>query len=78
MKFSHDKLIGLMAEKRISHKRIAKELGIAPSTFSLKINGITLFTQEEIQIMAEYLNVLDYKLYFFTPKVEKTKPKIAT
>lgn len=75
MKFSHNKLKGLIREKRISQVEMARELKIAPSTFSLKINGIAFFTQEEIQKMAIILDIQDYKKYFFTQEVEKTKQK---
>ena len=43
MQFKLDKLKGKIKEEGFSQKEIAKYLNIAPSTFSLKINGIVFF-----------------------------------
>lgn len=71
MQFKLDKLKGKIKEEGFSQKEIAEYLNIAPSTFSLKINGIVFFGADEIEKIAELLKIPgeQYKNYFFTLKV---------
>lgn len=68
MQFEHSKLKGRIREKGFTQEDIARQINIAPSTFSTKINGIVFFNQDEIEQMAEFLQVPneEYKEYFFT------------
>ena len=71
MQFEHSKLKGIIKERGFTQEDVARHINIAPSTFSLKINGTVFFNQDEIQHMAEFLKIPDvhYKAYFFTVKV---------
>ena len=71
MQFEHNKLKGRIKEKGFTQEDVSKHLDIAPSTFSVKINGNVFFNQEEIEKLASLLKIPDeqYKEYFFTLKV---------
>lgn len=71
MQFEHSKLKGKIKERGLTQEDVAKHINIAPSTFSIKINGIAFFNQEEIQQIADLLKIPDnrYKEYFFTLNV---------
>lgn len=68
MKFDFSKLKGLIREKGLTQEKIAEKINIANSTFNLKINGNTFFTQEEIYKISNFLEIPKEKLYeyFFT------------
>ena len=63
-----DELIGLMAKHRISRKEMAKKLGIAPKTFSLKLKK-GHFGSDEIETMIEELDIEDPMSIFFAKRV---------
>lgn len=71
MKFNLNKLKGIIKEKDMTQKDIAKSIGLSESTFNLKINGNTYFTQSEIYAISNLLEIPNelYKDYFFTLKV---------
>lgn len=71
MQFKHDKLKGLIREKGYTQEEVARHIGIAPSTLSIKLNESVFFGQDEIQKIADLLKIPDsqYKQYFFTIKV---------
>lgn len=71
MQFEHSKLKGKIKEKGLTQEEVAKHINIAPSTFSTKINGMVFFNQDEIQQIADFLQLPNekYKEYFFTHKV---------
>lgn len=71
MQFEHSKLKGRIKEKGFTQEDVAKHINIAPSTFSTKINGAVFFNQDEIELIANFLEVPNerYKEYFFTQKV---------
>lgn len=75
MIFDSSKLKGLIREKGLTQEVVAKEIGIAYSTFNLKLNGNVFFTQEEILNLVIVLEIPKAEIYeyFFTIKVEKTK-----
>lgn len=57
---------------------MAEALGIAPNTFSLKINGISEFTCSEIGIMCKVLGIKpnDIVEYFF-PSMFRDETKVS-
>ena len=71
MKFDFFKLKGLIREKRLTQEEVAKEIGVAYSTFNLKINGNAYFSQDEIYKTANFLEIPKDKIYdyFFTLEV---------
>lgn len=71
MEFDYSKLKGLMAEKGISQKKLAKAVGISSVSLNQKLNGITYFDAEDIVKIADYLEIEDYDCYFFTQRVWK-------
>lgn len=73
--FNHDKLAGLIKEKRTTQKALAKLIGISDNSFSSKMNNKSEFSTIEI---AKICNALDIDnsaigLYFFSWKVWKVK-----
>lgn len=75
MIFDYSKLKGRIREKFITQEAFAKKLGMSRSTFSLKINDVSEFSQREMLRALKLLGV-NVKLideYFFTPKVKKTE-----
>ena len=77
MIFDSSKIKGLIREKGLTQETVAKTIGIACSTFNLKLNGNVFFTQEEIFNLSNVLEISKTEIYeyFFTTKVEKTKQK---
>lgn len=71
MKFDFYKLKGLIREKRLTQEEVAREIGIAYSTFNLKINANAYFSQDEIYKIANLLEIPKDKIYdyFFTLEV---------
>lgn len=63
-----DKIRGLMAEKNITGKFLAKAMGITPNTFSAKMKS-GVFNSDEMQIIVEVLSIEDPMPIFFAPKV---------
>lgn len=59
MQFQHSKLKGKIKEEGFTQEDIAKRINISPSTFSIKINGVAYFNQDEIQQIASILNLSD-------------------
>lgn len=71
MKFDFFKLKGLIREKRLTQEDVAKKIGIAYSTFNLKINAKAYFSQDEIYKISNLLEIPKDKIYdyFFTLNV---------
>lgn len=71
LRFCSDKLKGRMREKRYTQANGANDLNIAKSTFNLKLNSNSYFTQKEILILAKKLEIKvdEISEYFFTLKV---------
>jgi transcriptional regulator with XRE-family HTH domain len=69
--FDYSKLRGRVKEKGYSQSQVADMIGIAPATYSQKINNKSVFTQDEISriIKAVDIPMSDIGSYFFTPKV---------
>ena len=70
-KFDYSKLLGKIKEKGYTLNDFAKCIGIAASTFSLRLSGDGFFRQPEIIKICDVLGI-NYKeipLYFFILKV---------
>ncbi len=63
-----DKLRGIIAERGVSQKDVAKEIGITPKTFYEKMNR-GVFGSDEIDVMIEYLDIKDPAAIFFAKTV---------
>lgn len=71
IKFDYSKLLGRIKEKGYTLNEIAKFIGLAHSTFSLRLSGEGFFRQPEIIKLCDVLEI-PYKeipLYFFIQKV---------
>lgn len=62
-----DKIRGRMREKRLSQDNVAKQMGLAQSTFSQKINGIRGMSLDEANELSQILEIPDseFRTYFF-------------
>ena len=69
--FDFSKLIGLMAEKGFSQKKLSQILSMSENSFSRKIIGKSYFNSQEIAIICNTLGISAEQVgvYFFTPKV---------
>lgn len=63
-----DEIIGIMAKKRITQKRMAQIIGIAPKTFGLKLKK-GVFGSDEIEIMIDTLEIENPERIFFAKEV---------
>lgn len=63
-----NKLRGIIAEKNLSQRNIAAELGITPETFYRKMKK-GVFDSNEINQMIKILDIHDPVAIFFTDKV---------
>lgn len=59
------KLRGRMAEKGISQKLLAKQLGISETAMANKFNALSDFKAKEMQIIYNILELEDVASYFF-------------
>jgi transcriptional regulator with XRE-family HTH domain len=75
MEFNYAKLIGRIKEYGFTHENLANKIGIAPSTFSVKLNNKYAFTIAEIDAICKALDISkdEIGLYFFTQKVQKAE-----
>jgi len=66
--YEYRKLIGRIVEKYGTRKEFAKVLGISENSMSLKLNGKTGFSREDMVRWGELLDidVNDFGVYFFT------------
>lgn len=64
-----NKLYFAMAEKKISCQEMCEKLEMSRSAFYRKVNGITEFTQSEIQKIVDVLNLASPMGIFFDEKV---------
>ena len=63
-----DKLRGIIAERNLSQKDVAKAIGITPKTFYDKMNK-GVFGSDEIDVMIDYLHISDPATIFFAKEV---------
>ena len=75
MDFDYSKLLGRIKEYGYTQETLAKEIGITESSMSLKLNNKAPFKQIEIRLICQVLEIADEDIgvYFFTPKVRKTR-----
>ena len=68
MNYSYNKLIGRIIEKYGTRKKFAETIQMSENSLSLKLNGKTGFSQEDVKLWAELLDidVSEYGSYFFT------------
>lgn len=73
---NYDKLLGAARACGLKQKDLAQIAGMSAATMSLKISGRYPFTADEIRSIVARLGVPPEHIgeYFFTPKVQKTKP----
>ncbi len=66
--FNHDKLAGLIKEKRTTQKALAELIGISSNSFSSKMNNKSEFSTIEIAKICNALEIDNSAigLYFFT------------
>ena len=71
VKFDYSKLLGRIKEKGYTLNEIAKCIGLAPSTFSLRLSSDGYFRQPEMVKICDVLGIAykDIPVYFFTRKV---------
>lgn len=62
-----DKLLGIMAEKKVTQKAMAERLNMAPKTFYAKMKK-GVFGSNEIEIMVDELNIEQPWNIFFAKK----------
>ena len=69
--FDYAKLRALTVERGKTGADVAVAAGMAPATYSCKLNGRNDFTQSEIAAIVGFLNInpADIALYFFAEKV---------
>lgn len=57
MKKDFSKLRGKFAERNISQKAVAAQIGLNPSTMTRKMNGVSEFTRTEIVMISQLLDL---------------------
>lgn len=68
MSYTYNKLIGRIIEKFGTRKKFAEAIHMSENSLSLKLNNKTGFSQEDIDLWAQLLDidVAEYGSYFFT------------
>ena len=66
--FNYSQLKARTAELGMTDKAVAKAAKMTPSTYSLKLNGKSEFTQEQMCNICDFLHICycDIPRYFFT------------
>lgn len=69
--FDYSKLIGLIAERNFTQKKLCENINISENSFTNKIKGRSNFSSDEIAKICNVLEISNNQvgLYFFTPKV---------
>lgn len=57
--FNKFKLLGVMAEKNFTQKKLAELLNLTEDTVSKRMNGISSFNTKEAEIICEALDIQD-------------------
>lgn len=72
MSFDYNKLRGKIREKFGTQRKFAKSIGMSVSTLSFKLNNKVSWTQQEINLACELLDIEDEEVtvYFFKKKVQ--------
>lgn len=68
MPYKYNKLRGRIIEKFGSQEAFSKEIGLSSTSMSLKMTGQTGFSQSDIRLWSEHLDIKteDIGDYFFT------------
>lgn len=68
MGYTYNKLRGRIIEKYGTQEKFARELGVSKNSLSLKMNGKTSFSQDDVKRWCELLSIKmdDIGDYFFT------------
>ena len=68
MAYNYSKLRGRIVEKYGTQSHFAKALRMSERSLSLKLNNQRYFTQEEISLATDLLDIpkIEMQLYFFT------------
>ena len=68
MEFDYSKLRGRMRERGLTQEEVAIGSQMSPSTFSLKLNNQSNFSQDDICNIANILEIphVEIGVYFFT------------
>lgn len=69
MEFDFSKLRGRIVEKGYTQTQVAKKIGIAPSTFNLKLNNKRDFSLRETFALAKLLEIEDCDPYFYVVRL---------
>lgn len=71
MKFDFSRLRGRIKEQGKSQADLCAEIGMSPTTLSLKLSGKSDFRQEEIMAIAKCLGITPKQIsyFFFCEKV---------
>ncbi len=75
MIFDYSKLRGRIKEKYYTQDNFAKMMGMGRVSLSQRLNNILEFTQKEIFMACELLDIplIDIPEYFFCPKSSETR-----
>ena len=73
MQFNYSNLLGSIKKFGYTQETLAREVGMAAVTMSLKLNNKAVFTQVEIEKIRNLLHIPcdEIGVYFFTPKVQE-------
>lgn len=68
MPYTYNKLRGKIVEKYGNQERFSGKIGISKVSVSKKLNGVTGFSQMDIELWANALDISkdEYPEYFFT------------
>ena len=71
MSYDYSRLRGRIREKVGTESQFASKIGVNPATLSSKLNGRSMFSQEEIarSVAALDIDPEDISIYFFDIKV---------
>lgn len=62
---------GAVAEAGLTHKELAKKIGMSKNTLSSRVNGKTKFNADEIEKACDVLNICDndrkVQIFLFNP-----------
>ncbi len=72
MSFDYNKLRGRIKEKYKTQENFANAMGISMTTLSFKLNNKVSWSQQEINLACQLLDIEDHEVtaYFFRQKVQ--------
>lgn len=65
--YNYSKLLGRLREKGITQEELARKIGLNPSTLNIKLKSKSDFSQTEIRMICEVLDIPleEIPAYFF-------------